>query len=94
MSESRVKTYLVEYDLPSDGRRKRFYRALKRRRILYDMPETGWSTGSVVKTQDRSYAFFIWREALAVGGKANVYDVTLISETPEELRERLARSLE
>ncbi len=90
----RVKTYLTEYDLPSGSIRKRFYRALERRRILYDLPETGWSTGSVVKTEDRGYAFFIYREALLVGGKANVYEVVLISETAEELRERLARSLE
>ena len=90
----RPRTYITEYDLPSGNIRKRFYRAVKRRLILYDMPEVGWSTGSVVKTEDRSFAFFIWREARLVGGKANVYEAVLISETPEELRERLTRSLE
>jgi len=68
------KTYVVDYDLPADHRRKRFYRAVKKFLIQHQAEETGWSTYSVVFTPDREFAWFIYHEALKVGGRANVYE--------------------
>ena len=73
-----LRGYVVEYDLPSDSRRKRFYRRIKAylRRKWKD--EVGWSTGSVVWTEDRDFAMYVWREARAVGGVAHVYEALRI----------------
>ena len=67
-------TYVVDYDLPADHRRKRFYRAVSKYLALHGHEETGWSTFSVVFTPDREFTWFIYREALRVGGRANVYE--------------------
>jgi len=69
---------VVDYDLPSDHRRKRFYRSIKRYLRLYHMDETGWSTQSVVFTADRAFAFYVYREARAVGGRSHIYEATRI----------------
>jgi len=70
--------YVVEYDLPADNRRKRFYRRIKRYLRERWLDEVGWSTGSVVVTEDRDFAFYVWRQARAVGGVAHIYEATCI----------------
>lgn len=37
-----------------------------------------WSTGSVVFTEDRDFAHYVWREARAVGGVAHIYEARCI----------------
>ena len=71
---SRPTTYVVAYDLPADHRRKRFYRAVRKYLATQGDEETGWSTYSVVFTRDREFAWFIYHQALKVGGRANVYE--------------------
>ena len=69
-----LKVFIVEYDLPADNRRKRFYRRIRRYFTLrYQDPE-GWSTGSVVVTESRDFAWYVWREARNVGGTAHIYE--------------------
>jgi len=71
---SLVKLFIVEYDLPADARRKRFYRRIDRYfRLRYKDPE-GWSTASTVVTESRDFAWYVWREARNVGGVAHIYE--------------------
>lgn len=71
--------YLVEYDLPTDSRRKKFYRAVKRYREDHDLPTSGWSTQSVVFTDDEAFAWEVYNQARRVGGYAHVYEARRIS---------------
>ena len=48
--------FIVEYDLPSDSRRKKFYRAVRRYLEGHVLNGSGWSTTSVVITRDESFA--------------------------------------
>lgn len=66
--------YIVEYDLPADYRRKRFYRAIRRYLKALDLKETGWSTQSVVFTDNESFAWTLYREARKAAGVAHVYE--------------------
>ena len=66
-------TYIVDYDLPKDNRRRAFYRSMERYRRIHSMGETGKSSQSVIITQDEKFAHFIHGEALAVGGKASIW---------------------
>ena len=66
-------TFVVDYDLPADHTRKRFYRAVQRYLRERMIEDTGWSTYSVVFTGDQEFAFFVYNEALKVGGRANIY---------------------
>jgi len=66
-------TYVVDYDLPANDRRKRFYRAVQRYLRDRMIKDTGWSTYSVVFTPDVEFAKFVYDQALKVGGRANVY---------------------
>lgn len=68
------KTYVVDYDLPADSRRKRFYRAVSKYLREHHAEDTGWSTYSVVFTPDREFAWFVYHAARRVGGRANVYE--------------------
>jgi len=71
---SQVKVYIVEYDLPADARRKRFYRRIRRYFRRHYMDPEGWSTASTVVTENRDFAWYVWREARAVGGEAHIYE--------------------
>ena len=75
---SRSSMYVVDYDLPADFRRKRFYRAVGRYLRENELEDTGWSTGSVVFTESEAFARFVYRQALKVGGRANVYRADLL----------------
>ena len=77
---SRSATYVVDYDLPADYRRKRFYRAIKRYLSLNKMAATEWSTGSVVFTDSEEFAWEVYRQARAVGGVAHVYEAVRLDE--------------
>jgi len=79
---SQVKDYIVEYDLPADSRRKRFYRRIQRYLRRNYMDEVGWSTGSVVVTKDRAFAWYVWREARAVGGVSHIYEARRLDTEP------------
>ena len=65
--------FVVDYDLPSDYRRKRFYRAIRRYLAAHKRGPTGWSTWSCVWTEDEDFAWYVYREALKVDGKAHVW---------------------
>lgn len=79
---SHLNMYVVEYDLPSDSRRKRFYRRIRRYLRTYYKDEVGWSTGSVVFTDDRDFAFYVWREARRAAGVAHIYEARRIDPEP------------
>jgi len=71
---SQVKVYIVEYDLPADSRRKKFYRRIRRYFHLRGTDPVGWSTGSVVVTESRGFAWYVYKEARNVGGTAHIYE--------------------
>ena len=77
-----LNRYVVEYDLPADSRRKRFYRRIKRYLRRHYREEVGWSTGSVVFTESRDFAWYVWREARAVGGVAHIYEAERLDTEP------------
>lgn len=66
--------YIVEYDLPADSRRRRFYRAIHRYLGDRGLEETGWSTQSVVFTESEAFAWVVYRQAREVGGTSHVYE--------------------
>lgn len=74
--------YVVDYDLPTDSRRRRFYRAIKRYLRLHYAEETGWSTMSVVVTKSEDFAWTVYREARKVGGTAHVYEARRLDTKP------------
>lgn len=69
-----MTTYIVDYDLPADNRRKRFYRAIKRYLTLHGLEGTGWSSQSVVITESKDFAWYVYREARKAAGVAHVYE--------------------
>lgn len=75
-----IPTYIVDYDLPADHRRKRFYRAIKRYLRERMIEDTGWSTQSVVITKSVDFAWFVYHSARIVGGVANVYEATRLDK--------------
>jgi len=66
--------YIVDYDLPADNRRKRFYRAIKRYLELHGIVGIGFSSQSVVITESENFAWEVYRQARKVGGIAHVYE--------------------
>lgn len=74
--------YITEYDLPSDSRRKKFYRAVKVYLRDHYMGETGWSTQSVVFTDSEEFAWEVYRLARAVGGTSHVYEARRLDPRP------------
>jgi len=77
-----VTEYIVEYDLPADYRRKRFYRAIMR--YLEDLGVSGteWSTGSVVFTESKAFAWEVYHQARKVGGVSHVYEARRLDTEP------------
>jgi len=75
-------SYVVEYDLPADHRRKRFYRAINRYLRENTMDKTEWSTGSVVFTDDEDFAWFVHRQALKTGGTSHIYEARRLDTEP------------
>lgn len=76
---SLFEKWLVDYDLPADYRRKRFYRAIKRYLADHGLAEVGWSTGSVVWTDSEDFAREVYKQALKVGGVAHIWKAELIT---------------
>ena len=74
--------YIVEWDLPADNRRKRFYRALDRYYLAYDVPRAERSTASVLFTDNEHLAWHAYREARKVGGTAHVYEARRLDTDP------------
>jgi len=74
--------YLVEYDLPSDSRRLKFYRRIKRYLSDRGMTTTGWSTQSVVVTVSEAFAWEVYHAARDVGGVAHVYEAKRLDTDP------------
>lgn len=70
---SRFEVWVVDYDLPADFRRKRFYRAISRYLGSHGLSGTGWSTGSVVWTYNEAFAWEVYNQARKVGGVAHVW---------------------
>jgi len=75
-----VHAWVVDYDLPADSRRKRFYRAVSRYLAEHSLPETGWSTWSVTFTRDEDFARFLVGAARAVGGTAHLWWAERVEE--------------
>lgn len=80
--EEKTQMYVVDYDLPAGNMRRRFYRAVQRYLREHFMEETGWSTWSVVFTEDLDFAWFLFREARKVGGTAHVWKAERLEEEP------------
>ncbi|MBA7613299.1 hypothetical protein ES703_20545 [subsurface metagenome] len=72
--------FIAEYDLPSDHRRKRFYRSIKKYLKEKGLKQVGWSTGSVVFTIDEDFAWYVYHEARNVGGTSHVYRAERLDE--------------
>ena len=64
--------YIVDYDLPATHIRKRFYRAVRRYLLANNVEPYDWSTQSVVFTQDREFALFVYQQASSLG-RAHLY---------------------
>lgn len=79
---SQGEVYIVDYDLPSDYRRKRFYRRIRRWWWNRGQDPPKMSTASVVITRDETLAWFVYRAARAVGGEAHVYRATQLDTEP------------
>jgi len=74
--------YVVEYDLPADNLRKRFYRDIRRYLRDRGIDEVGWSTGSVVFTKSENFAWYVYHSARAVGGVSHVYRAERLDTAP------------
>lgn len=74
--------YIVEYDLPTDSRRRRFYRAINRYLREHTMEKTEWSTGSVVFTNDEDFAWYVYHSARIVGGISHIYEARRLDDEP------------
>lgn len=70
--------WIVDYDIPADSRRKRFYRRVRRYLREAEAEETSWSTASVVFTGDEDFARMVYHAALAVGGKSHLYRAEIV----------------
>jgi len=67
------KVWIVDYDLPQGNERRSFYRAVQKLLAERNPGEhTGWSTRSVVITDDEEFAWFVYKEAVKIG-KAHLY---------------------
>lgn len=65
--------WIVDYDLPQNSNRRRFYRRIQAWLRDHDVIDgTGWSTQSVVVTDDKEFAEFVYAEASQLG-KAHLY---------------------
>jgi len=68
-----MTTWIVDYDLPDTPVRRRFYRAIHKRLAEMNPGEkTEWSTWSVVITDDKVFAEFVYEEAVKIG-RAHLY---------------------
>jgi len=76
--------FVVEYDIPETPKlRQRFYRAIKR--YLAENNIYGrYSTQSVVITKDYNFASFVFDQAIAVGGRAVMYEAKEIRHYRDE----------
>ena len=77
---TRPSMFVTEYDLPTDHRRKRFYRSIKRYLKENSLEQVGWSTGSVVFSHNEDFVWFVYREARKVGGVSHVYRAERLDE--------------
>ena len=68
--------WIVDYDLPQNcpSSRRQFYREVLRYMRDHNLSEseTGWSTQSVVVTQDKAFAEFVHGKASQLG-RAHMY---------------------
>jgi hypothetical protein len=63
-----VTTWIVDYDLPQGNKRRNFYRRVSNRlQQMGDTGVTGWSTQSVVITDDPDFAELVYEEAIKIG---------------------------
>lgn len=68
-----VTAWIVDYDLPQNSSRRRFYRAIQAWLRDHNVtPVTSWSTQSVVITDDKEFAEFVYQEAIKLG-RAHMY---------------------
>ena len=78
-----MTTYIVDYDLPADSRRKRFYRAVQRYLRERMIEDTGWSTQSVVITKSEDFAWYVYHTARIVDGTAHIYEARRLDTEPQ-----------
>jgi len=68
-----VTTWIVDYDLPADNRRRNFYRHIAKYLAEMGLDEvTGWSTQSVIITEDKDFALYAYSQASQLG-QAHLY---------------------
>jgi len=73
-----VTIWIVDYDLPEGSERRRFYRAIQAYLKAHDSEHTrDWSTQSVVITDDKEFAEFVYQEAIKLG-VAHLYKATKV----------------
>ena len=68
-----MTSYIVEYDLPKE-RRHKFYRRIRAWLKAEGLEPTQWSTGSVVFTDSKKFALFVWEQARRIGGVSHIYE--------------------
>lgn len=73
------ETYIVDYDISVEASsRRRFYRHIKTwLRDHTGAADTNWSTQSVIITDNREFADFVYTEASQVG-RAHMYEAKWI----------------
>jgi len=74
-----VTIWVVDYDLPVGNQRRKFYRHIVSWLRERDMGSVRWSTYSVVVTEDREFAEFVFHEAIKVG-RATLFRAEKIAE--------------
>jgi len=73
-----VTIWIVDYDLPEGSERRRFYRAIQAYLKAHDSEHTrDWSTQSVVITDDKEFADFVYAAASQLG-QAHMYRATKV----------------
>jgi hypothetical protein len=84
-----VTVWIVDYDLRANNSRRSFYRHVKAWLQNHNIEkDVKWSTYSVVITEDREFAEFVYAEASQLG-RANLYEAKQVkSSLPEDLAEK------
>lgn len=73
MRKENASVFIVDYDLPQNSSRRRFYRRIQAWLRDHNVVEgTDWSTQSVVVTEDQAFAEFVYAEASQLG-KVHMY---------------------
>jgi uncharacterized protein YjbI with pentapeptide repeats len=93
MSVTAETYFIVDYDLPVNNSRRSFYRHIKSWLKKHGSRGTiaKWSSQSVIITQDKEFAKFVFEQA-ALLGHANLYEARLVQTSlSQETLKRVSR---